>query len=211
MFRCDADSSALARYVLALLKKDKPEKELKRVMIEQLDVFLVEETKPFVERLLEAISTEEYLKTPLPTANNPKTIVTGNEDAEVASIANNAAVAIAASSAATSSSSTSYSNNTSSNTNTGAAAAANTITTGSNVTNVINQNDNSDTINSVTAKVIDNNTAATSSTYADKINTPPIDEVSKLYHFISFIRLCCYNNITTMCFTLHINELISFN
>lgn len=61
-YRCDADSSALARYVLALLKKDKPEKELKRIMIEQLDVFLGEETTPFVEHLFEAINTEEYLK-----------------------------------------------------------------------------------------------------------------------------------------------------
>lgn len=176
--RCDADSSALARYVLALLKKDKPEKELKRVMIEQLDVFLVEETKPFVERLLEAISTEEYLKSPLPTANNPKAIVTGNEDVEVASsIANNAAVANAASPAATS---TSSSNHTSSNINTGA-STANSLTTELNVTNVINQNDNIDTINSESAKVIDNNAATTSSTYADKVNTPPIDEVSTYY------------------------------
>lgn len=63
--RCDADSSALARYVLALLKKDKPEKELKRVMIEQLDVFLGEETKPFVDRLFEAINSDEYLRGPL--------------------------------------------------------------------------------------------------------------------------------------------------
>lgn len=61
-YRCDADSSALARYVLALLKKDKPEKDLKRIMIEQLDVFLAEETTPFVEHLFEAINTEEYLK-----------------------------------------------------------------------------------------------------------------------------------------------------
>lgn len=198
-FSCDADSSALARYVLALLKKDKPEKELKRVMIEQLDVFLVEQTKPFVERLLEAISTEEYLKTPLPTANNPKT---NNEDADVASNANNnAAVANTVSLAATSSSSTSASssynanvNNNTSTTNTGASSAS----TGSNVTNVINQNDNSDTINSVTAKVIDNNTstAATSSSnnsYADKVNTPPIDEVSNHLFHILFIFILFFD------------------
>lgn len=59
-YRCDADSSALARYVLALLKKDKPEKELKKLMIEQLDVFLGEETRPFVERLFSAINSEDY-------------------------------------------------------------------------------------------------------------------------------------------------------
>lgn len=37
---CDADPSALARYVLALLKKDKPQAELSDCMAEQLDVFL---------------------------------------------------------------------------------------------------------------------------------------------------------------------------
>lgn len=39
-------------------------KELKKVMIEQLDVFLSVETKPFVERLFDAISSEEYFTTP---------------------------------------------------------------------------------------------------------------------------------------------------
>lgn len=59
--RCDADPSALARYVLALLKKEKPAKELKQCMQEQLDVFLGQETAPFLERLFEAITSEEYL------------------------------------------------------------------------------------------------------------------------------------------------------
>lgn len=39
-FSCDADPSALAKYVLALVKKDKSEKELKALCIDQLDVFL---------------------------------------------------------------------------------------------------------------------------------------------------------------------------
>lgn len=38
--RCDADPSALAKYVVALVKKDKSEKELKALCIDQLDVFL---------------------------------------------------------------------------------------------------------------------------------------------------------------------------
>lgn len=37
---CDADPSALAKYVVALVKKDKSEKELKALCIDQLDVFL---------------------------------------------------------------------------------------------------------------------------------------------------------------------------
>lgn len=39
-FRCDADPAALANYVVALVKKDKPEKELKALCADQLDVFL---------------------------------------------------------------------------------------------------------------------------------------------------------------------------
>lgn len=38
--RCDAEPAALAKYVLALLRKDKPESELMEFCIEQLDVFL---------------------------------------------------------------------------------------------------------------------------------------------------------------------------
>lgn len=59
---CDADPAALARYVLALLKKDKPEKDLIVSMKEQLDVFLSEETQPFLDRLFRVIKSEEYLK-----------------------------------------------------------------------------------------------------------------------------------------------------
>lgn len=38
--RCDADPTALANYVVALVKKDKPEKELRALCADQLDVFL---------------------------------------------------------------------------------------------------------------------------------------------------------------------------
>ncbi|MCJ8740501.1 hypothetical protein PDJAM_G00059630 [Pangasius djambal] len=37
---CDADPSALANYVVALVKKDKPEKDLRALCADQLDVFL---------------------------------------------------------------------------------------------------------------------------------------------------------------------------
>lgn len=59
---CDADPSALARYVLALLKKDKAIKELTKCMSEQLDVFLGQETTQFLSRLFEVIESQEYLK-----------------------------------------------------------------------------------------------------------------------------------------------------
>lgn len=38
--RCDADPTALANYVIALVKKDKSDEELKAICADQLDVFL---------------------------------------------------------------------------------------------------------------------------------------------------------------------------
>lgn len=64
LIRCAADPAALARYVLALLKKDKPLVELQECMNEQLDVFLGAETRPFLLRLFDVIVSEEYLQRP---------------------------------------------------------------------------------------------------------------------------------------------------
>ncbi|XP_061482532.1 RNA-binding protein 26 [Rhineura floridana] len=61
---CDADPSALAKYVLALVKKDKSEKELKALCVDQLDVFLQKETQLFVEKLFDAVNTKSYLPPP---------------------------------------------------------------------------------------------------------------------------------------------------
>ncbi|XP_068187661.1 RNA-binding protein 27 isoform X2 [Antennarius striatus] len=61
---CDADPSALANYVVALVKKDKPEKELKLLCADQLDVFLQKETMGFVDKLFECLMTKNYLGIP---------------------------------------------------------------------------------------------------------------------------------------------------
>ncbi|XP_040893291.1 RNA-binding protein 26 isoform X2 [Toxotes jaculatrix] len=61
---CDADPSALAKYVVALVKKDKTEKELKALCIDQLDVFLQKETQAFVDKLFEAVNNKSYLPQP---------------------------------------------------------------------------------------------------------------------------------------------------
>uniref|UniRef100_A0A4W3GB50 RNA binding motif protein 27 n=1 Tax=Callorhinchus milii TaxID=7868 RepID=A0A4W3GB50_CALMI len=58
---CDADPSALAKYVVALVKKDKPEKELKALCVDQLDVFLQKETVGFVDKLFDALSAKNYV------------------------------------------------------------------------------------------------------------------------------------------------------
>lgn len=68
---CDADPSALANYVVALVKKDKPEKELRALCADQLDVFLQKETTGFVEKLFESLTTKNYLGNP-PAKDVPK-------------------------------------------------------------------------------------------------------------------------------------------
>ncbi|KAF7659932.1 hypothetical protein LDENG_00290780 [Lucifuga dentata] len=68
---CDADPSALANYVVALVKKDKPESELKALCADQLDVFLQKETVGFVDKLFESLTTKNYLGNP-PAKETPK-------------------------------------------------------------------------------------------------------------------------------------------
>ncbi|XP_044580423.1 zinc finger protein swm [Cotesia glomerata] len=58
---CDADPAALAKYVYALVKKDKTLEELQEGMVEQLDVFLQHETKKFVDLLFKTLETQDYL------------------------------------------------------------------------------------------------------------------------------------------------------
>ncbi|VDM96308.1 unnamed protein product [Thelazia callipaeda] len=58
---CDAEPAALAKYVLALLRKDKPESELMEFCIEQLDVFLQTKAKTFVEKLFRVIKERSYI------------------------------------------------------------------------------------------------------------------------------------------------------
>uniref|UniRef100_H3DLI3 RNA binding motif protein 27 n=1 Tax=Tetraodon nigroviridis TaxID=99883 RepID=H3DLI3_TETNG len=58
---CNADPSTLANYVVALVKKDKPEKELKALCADQLDVFLQKETMGFVDKLFDCLTTKNYL------------------------------------------------------------------------------------------------------------------------------------------------------
>ncbi|XP_034934602.1 RNA-binding protein 26-like isoform X2 [Chelonus insularis] len=77
---CDADPAALAKYVYALVKKDKTLEELRGGMVEQLDVFLQHETKKFVDLLFKTLETQKYVlpskmvttqEENLPTTENP--------------------------------------------------------------------------------------------------------------------------------------------
>lgn len=61
-FSCDADPVALAKYVIALIKKDKPIDELKSLMEESMQVFLQSETPDFILLLFKTIETKSYMK-----------------------------------------------------------------------------------------------------------------------------------------------------
>ncbi|XP_046633925.1 pollen-specific leucine-rich repeat extensin-like protein 2 isoform X2 [Daphnia pulicaria] len=59
---CDADPVVLAKHVLALLNKENPESELRGAMCDELDVFLQQETKGFVDQLFVTLETKSYLQ-----------------------------------------------------------------------------------------------------------------------------------------------------
>ncbi|XP_054712685.1 RNA-binding protein 26-like isoform X2 [Uloborus diversus] len=58
---CDADPAALAKYILALVKKEKPETESRAFCLDQLEVFLGKETQAFVDLLFETLKTKVYI------------------------------------------------------------------------------------------------------------------------------------------------------
>lgn len=62
----EADPIVLAKYVIALIKKDKPEKALRQICLKQLEYFLESETTPFVDKLFDAIKTKAYLNVSKP-------------------------------------------------------------------------------------------------------------------------------------------------
>ncbi|XP_057656729.1 zinc finger protein swm isoform X2 [Diorhabda carinulata] len=68
---CEADPAALAKYVIALIKKDKSEDELRKSMIGQLDVFLEGETGPFVDLVFQTLATKDYINSPVIPNTNP--------------------------------------------------------------------------------------------------------------------------------------------
>ncbi|KAF7306700.1 hypothetical protein MIND_00461700 [Mycena indigotica] len=58
---CDAEPGALADYILALLKHNVPESEMRNELAVQLDEFLEKECRPFLDILFTAIRTKSYL------------------------------------------------------------------------------------------------------------------------------------------------------
>ncbi|KZW02091.1 hypothetical protein EXIGLDRAFT_760307 [Exidia glandulosa HHB12029] len=58
---CDADPEVLADYVLALLKHEAPEAELRTMFTKQLEDFLDKESAPFVDQLFSALRSRSYV------------------------------------------------------------------------------------------------------------------------------------------------------
>jgi Mg-chelatase subunit ChlI len=54
--RCDADTNKLATYIIALLKKDLPETNLRKLCNDQLQVFLEDKTETFVDSVFKEIT-----------------------------------------------------------------------------------------------------------------------------------------------------------
>lgn len=57
---CDADPNALAKYVVALVKKDKSEEDLRKLCVDQLEVFLQGQTTAFVAQLFDILNNKGY-------------------------------------------------------------------------------------------------------------------------------------------------------
>ena len=72
---CDADPAALAKYVLALIKKEKPKEELRESMVQQMDVFLQAETNSFIDMLFKIVETKEYLSPAKEAPENKSPVV----------------------------------------------------------------------------------------------------------------------------------------
>ncbi|KAJ7462627.1 hypothetical protein B0H11DRAFT_2053631 [Mycena galericulata] len=58
---CDAEPGALADYILALLKHNVPEAEMRKELAVQLDEFLEKECPPFIDTLFTVLRTKSYL------------------------------------------------------------------------------------------------------------------------------------------------------
>ncbi|XP_050526030.1 RNA-binding protein 26 [Daktulosphaira vitifoliae] len=62
---CEAEPAALAKYIFALLKRDRPKDELQKFLLSQLDEFLSDETENFTSLLVETLQNESYLNDPI--------------------------------------------------------------------------------------------------------------------------------------------------
>ncbi|KAJ2920390.1 hypothetical protein MD484_g46, partial [Candolleomyces efflorescens] len=70
--RCDAEPGALADYILALLKHEVTESDMRKELEQQLEEFLEKETKTFIDTLFTVLRTKSYLPYNAPTPPPPE-------------------------------------------------------------------------------------------------------------------------------------------
>lgn len=58
---CEAEPAALAKYIFALLKRERPINELQKFLLSQLEEFLNNDTETFTALLVETLKNESYL------------------------------------------------------------------------------------------------------------------------------------------------------
>ena len=80
---CDADPAALSKYVMALLKKERPLGDLRASMGQQMEVFLQSETAQFIASLFDAIDSKDYLNSGSAPKRIKKEVLSGDEEAKV--------------------------------------------------------------------------------------------------------------------------------
>ncbi|KAG2023743.1 RRM domain-containing protein [Coprinopsis cinerea AmutBmut pab1-1] len=73
---CDAEPGALADYILALLKHNVPEPEMRKELQVQLEEFLENECKSFIDTLFTVLRTKSYL----PYSTNPPSPPPANDE-----------------------------------------------------------------------------------------------------------------------------------
>ncbi|KAF7319960.1 hypothetical protein MKEN_00779900 [Mycena kentingensis (nom. inval.)] len=73
---CDAEPGALADYILALLKHNVPEVDMRKELAVQLEEFLEKEGKPFIDTLFTALRTQSYMPYSASTAEYPEGAIT---------------------------------------------------------------------------------------------------------------------------------------
>ncbi|XP_050423711.1 RNA-binding protein 26 [Adelges cooleyi] len=76
---CEAEPAALAKYIFALLKRDRPKDELQKFLLSQLEEFLGDETENFTTLLVETLQNESYLNDPIEIKTEPAVTSSGEK------------------------------------------------------------------------------------------------------------------------------------
>ncbi|UXI21982.1 tyrosine-protein kinase [Sarcoptes scabiei] len=80
--KSEADPDILAKYVVALIQKSLPEHLLRQKCLSQLDLFLHEQTAPFIDKLFDVVKAKTYLSSPNEASCTSMTLMSTSDDAK---------------------------------------------------------------------------------------------------------------------------------